>query len=172
MTTSPAVTARPQWSLVEAARTVPHHHVKRLPVVDDADRLGAIVSRADLLHVFLRRAVTIREESTTDVLTRSLGLSPGEITVPVTEGRVTSAGPCRKKAPSPSRYGCPKASTVSSTSRIASAPRPPVHHGGDRIRVPDEGTDRSPPSRGRFMTGTDSYRISATEAERRTNRHR
>ncbi|SFH11813.1 CBS domain-containing protein [Streptomyces mirabilis] len=90
--TSPAVTARPQWSVVEAARAMAQHHVKRLPVVGDADRLVGIVSRGDLLRVFLRRDLTIREEITTDVLTRSLGLDPGAVTAQVTDGRVTLSG--------------------------------------------------------------------------------
>lgn len=41
--TSPAVTARPQWSVVEAARAMARHNVKRLPVVDDAGHLMGIV---------------------------------------------------------------------------------------------------------------------------------
>ncbi|MFI0789898.1 CBS domain-containing protein [Streptomyces lydicus] len=90
--TSPAVTARPRWSVVEAARTMAHHHVKRLPVVDEAGRLVGVVSRADLLHVFLRRDLAIREEIMTEVLTRALGLSLGEATVQVTDGRVTLSG--------------------------------------------------------------------------------
>ncbi|MFE7233483.1 CBS domain-containing protein [Streptomyces sp. NPDC002405] len=90
--TSPAATARPQWSVVEAARTMARHHVKRLPVVDDAGRLVGIISRSDLLHVFLRRDLTIREEIMKDVLTRTLGLAPGAISVQVTDGRVTLSG--------------------------------------------------------------------------------
>jgi CBS-domain-containing membrane protein len=90
--TSPAVTARPEWSVVEAARAMARHHVKRLPVVDDVGRLVGIVSRDDLLHVFLRRDVAIQEEITTDVLTRTLGLRSGEVTVRVTDGRVTLDG--------------------------------------------------------------------------------
>ncbi|MDW8809227.1 CBS domain-containing protein [Streptomyces scabiei] len=90
--TSPAVTARPQWSVVEAARAMARHHVKRLPVVDDAGRLVGLVSRGDLVHVFLRRDLTIREEITTDVLTRTLGLDPGAVTAQVTDGRVTLSG--------------------------------------------------------------------------------
>ncbi|GAU69764.1 hypothetical protein SSP35_14_00980 [Streptomyces sp. NBRC 110611] len=90
--TSPAVTARPQWSVVEAARAMASHHVKRLLVVDDAGRLVGIVSRGDLLRVFLQRDITIREEITTDVLTRTLGLDPGAVTVQVTDGRVTLSG--------------------------------------------------------------------------------
>lgn len=59
--TSPAVTARPQWSVVEAARAMARHHVKRLPVVDDLGLLVGIVSRDELLHVFLRRDIAIQE---------------------------------------------------------------------------------------------------------------
>ncbi|GGT00888.1 CBS domain-containing protein [Streptomyces chromofuscus] len=90
--TSPAVTARRQWSVVEAARCMARHHVKRLPVVDDAGRLVGIISRSDLLRVFLRRDLTISEEITTDILTRTLGLEPGTVTVQVTDGRVTLNG--------------------------------------------------------------------------------
>jgi CBS domain-containing protein len=90
--TSPAVTARPQWSVVEAARAMARHHVKRLPVVDDAGLLVGLISRGDLVHVFLRRDLTIREEITTDVLTRTLGLDPGAVTAQVTDGRVTLSG--------------------------------------------------------------------------------
>lgn len=50
-----------------------HHHVKRLPVADDAGRLVGIIGRADLLHVFLPRDLTIRQEIMTDVLARPLG---------------------------------------------------------------------------------------------------
>lgn len=86
--TSPAVMARPQWSVVEAARAMARHHVKRLPVVDDAGQLVGIVSRGDLLRVFLRQDPTMREE----VLTRALGLDLGAVTVQVAEGRVTLSG--------------------------------------------------------------------------------
>ncbi|MFI8091318.1 CBS domain-containing protein [Streptomyces sp. NPDC086080] len=90
--TSPAVAARPHWSVVEAARTMARHHVKTLPVVDDRGRLVGIVSRSDLLRVFLRRDLTVGEEITTDILTRTLGLSPGTVTVHVADGRVTLNG--------------------------------------------------------------------------------
>ncbi|MDW4911544.1 BON domain-containing protein, partial [Streptomyces sp. ADMS] len=43
-------------------------------------------------HVFLRRDIAIQEEITTDVMTRSLGLRPGEVSVRVADGRVTLDG--------------------------------------------------------------------------------
>ncbi|MGW5373332.1 CBS domain-containing protein [Streptomyces sp. NPDC004009] len=89
---APAVCARPEWTVVEAARLMETQKVKRLPVVDEADRLLGIVSRGDLLRVFLRRDEAIREEITTDVLRRTLGLEPRDVTAEVRDGRVTLTG--------------------------------------------------------------------------------
>ncbi|MEU7607707.1 CBS domain-containing protein, partial [Streptomyces sp. NPDC041003] len=60
--TSPAVTARTEWSVVRAARVMRGRQVKRLPVVDAAGRLIGILSRSDLLQLFLRRDHAIQEE--------------------------------------------------------------------------------------------------------------
>ncbi|EST36811.1 hypothetical protein M878_00260 [Streptomyces roseochromogenus subsp. oscitans DS 12.976] len=90
--TSPVITARPQWSVVEAARAMAPPRRQTTPVVDGADRLVGIISRADLIHVFLRQDTTICEEITTEVVTRPLGLDPASITVQVTDGRGTLTG--------------------------------------------------------------------------------
>lgn len=90
--TSPPAVARPEWNVVEAARVMADRQVKRLPVVDVAGRLVGILSRADLVRVFLRRDAAIGEEITRDVLERTLGLAPGQISVEVREGRVTLRG--------------------------------------------------------------------------------
>ncbi|MEU7059141.1 CBS domain-containing protein [Streptomyces sp. NPDC046197] len=89
---APAVCARPEWTVVEAARLMETQHVKRLPVVDEADRLLGIVSRGDLLRVFLRRDEAIREEITGDLLRRTLGLDTRDVTAEVRDGRVTLSG--------------------------------------------------------------------------------
>jgi CBS domain-containing protein len=52
--TSPAITVRPDATIAAAARLMNAHHVRFLPVVDSAGRLLGIVSRRDLLSVFLR----------------------------------------------------------------------------------------------------------------------
>lgn len=90
--THPAIVARPQWPVVEAARVMDRRHVKRLPVVDDTGRLVGIISRADLLRVFLRRDSLIREEITGDILSRALGIGADEVVVTVTDGRVHLRG--------------------------------------------------------------------------------
>ncbi|WP_020119065.1 CBS domain-containing protein [Streptomyces canus] len=89
---SPAVTARPQWTAVEAAQVMERHHIKRLPVVDEDDRLIGLVSRADLLRIFLRGDSAIREEISGEVLLRTLGIAPGTVTVRVIDGRVSLKG--------------------------------------------------------------------------------
>lgn len=90
--TSPAVTARAGWSVGEAARAMDKGKVKRLPVVDEVGRLVGIVSRSDLLQVFLRHDSAIREEINHDVLGQALWLAPGDVQVAVDEGVVTLTG--------------------------------------------------------------------------------
>ncbi|MEV8099897.1 CBS domain-containing protein [Kitasatospora sp. NPDC085879] len=90
--TTPAVTARPTWSVPEAARQMDKHKVKRLPVVDEAGRLVGIVSRRDLLEVFLRHDAAIREEIVHDVFGQILWTSAEDIQVTVDDGVVTVAG--------------------------------------------------------------------------------
>ncbi|MGC9407870.1 CBS domain-containing protein [Streptomyces sp. DZ1-3] len=90
--TAPAECARPEWTVVEAARAIKSAGVKRLPVVDEAGQLVGIVSRGDLLRVFLRRDTALREEISRDLLVRTLGLAPTSLTVEVADGRVTLKG--------------------------------------------------------------------------------
>ncbi|GGL16520.1 CBS domain-containing protein [Streptomyces flaveus] len=96
--TSPAVVARPEWTVVEAAQAMERSQVKRLPVVDESGRLIGVVSRADLLRVFLRGDRAVREEITGDVLMRTLGIPPTAVTVHVVEGRVTLRGIVERKS--------------------------------------------------------------------------
>ncbi|MFJ9610410.1 CBS domain-containing protein [Kitasatospora sp. NPDC101176] len=53
MMSVPAVTVHPGSPLNEAARAMARGHLKRLPVVDEEDYLVGIVSRGDLLKVYL-----------------------------------------------------------------------------------------------------------------------
>ncbi|MFB6706746.1 CBS domain-containing protein [Streptomyces sp. NPDC056333] len=88
----PAITAVPEWSVVRAARVMEKHKIKRLPVVDSERRLIGVLSRSDLLQLFLRRDHAIQEEILEDVLTHTLRLSPSSLTVEVTDGLVTLSG--------------------------------------------------------------------------------
>ncbi|MGW3659703.1 CBS domain-containing protein [Streptomyces sp. NPDC005151] len=88
----PAITAAPEWSAVRAARVMEKHKVKRLPVVDSGGRLIGVLSRSDLLQLFLRRDHAIEEEILEDVLTHTLRLSPSSLTVEVADGLVTLSG--------------------------------------------------------------------------------
>ncbi|WP_406404330.1 CBS domain-containing protein [Streptomyces sp. NBC_00879] len=96
--TSPAVTARAQWSIVEAAREMTRHQVKRMPVVNEAGHLVGIISRSDLLRVFLRQDSAIREEITREVLRDTLSLSSEEVQVSVVDGVVTLTGRVRQRS--------------------------------------------------------------------------
>ncbi|KIX79422.1 CBS domain-containing protein [Streptomyces sp. JL4002] len=90
--TSPAITARPEWSVVRAARIMRRHQVKRLPVIDAKDRVIGVLSRSDLIRLFLRSDHAIQEEIVEDVLTRTLRIAPSTITVAVEDGLVTLSG--------------------------------------------------------------------------------
>ncbi|WP_030757519.1 CBS domain-containing protein [Streptomyces sp. NRRL F-5135] len=89
---APAVCAHPEWTVVEAARLMEVQNVKRLPVVNEADELLGIVSRSDLLRVFLRRDQAIEDEISHDILAGTLGLAPGAVTVDVKGGEVSLHG--------------------------------------------------------------------------------
>ncbi|QYX75251.1 CBS domain-containing protein [Streptomyces akebiae] len=87
---APAVSVHPDATLAEAARIMARRKVKRLPVVDALGMLQGVVSRGDLLKVFLRPDEEIAQEVRGSVLT-SLP-STEAITVTVAEGVVTLGG--------------------------------------------------------------------------------
>ncbi|WP_414166589.1 CBS domain-containing protein [Streptoverticillium reticulum] len=89
---TPAVTVHPEQRVSDAARVMERHHVNRLPVVDEEDRLIGIITRHDLLRVFLRTDEEIRADVTDEVLGRALGLPPGSVSVSVADGVVTLDG--------------------------------------------------------------------------------
>ncbi|MGW7456278.1 CBS domain-containing protein [Streptomyces sp. NPDC054797] len=92
---APAVCARPDWTVAEAARLMEAQNVKRLLVVDENDLLVGVVSRRDLLRIFLRDDDTIRHEITGEILARTLRQEPSPVTVAVRDGRVELHGTVR-----------------------------------------------------------------------------
>ncbi|AVV44700.1 CBS domain-containing protein [Streptomyces sp. ID05-04B] len=96
--TQPPVTVHADDTIVQAARTMVRKHVERLPVVDEQDRLVGIVTRSDLLQVFLRPDAEIRTEVIEEVLVRTLSLPPRSVEVSVAEGVVTLSGHMERRS--------------------------------------------------------------------------
>ncbi|AYC36110.1 CBS domain-containing protein [Streptomyces griseorubiginosus] len=93
--TSPALTVRPNATLAQAARTMAHARVKRLPVVDEQGMLEGIVSRADLLKVFLRDDEEIAEEVRREVVAYLFPAPSSAVRVEVHDGAVKLVGRVR-----------------------------------------------------------------------------
>jgi CBS domain-containing protein len=89
--TTPAVTALETTPVVTAARRMKDAGVKRLPVVDLVGRVVGIVSRHDLLKVFLRTDAEIRGDVQRDI-EHAPGVDPGQVWVEVDDGVVTLTG--------------------------------------------------------------------------------
>ncbi|MEU3709916.1 CBS domain-containing protein [Streptomyces catenulae] len=89
---APAVTVGTGASLPQAARLMATHHVKRLPVVDEDGTLRGIVSRADLLKVFLRPDRDLAAEVRREVVEPLFPDAPRRIGVTVDGGVVTLSG--------------------------------------------------------------------------------
>ncbi|CAM5654872.1 CBS domain-containing protein [Streptomyces narbonensis] len=87
---SPAVTVHPDATLAEAARIMATRKVKRLPVVNGIGMLEGVVSRSDLLKVFLRTDGEIEEEIRRSILGESA--APAGLDVSVREGVATLHG--------------------------------------------------------------------------------
>ncbi|MGW0080418.1 CBS domain-containing protein [Streptomyces sp. NPDC003393] len=92
---TPAVTVHHDATLAQAARTMAVRRVKRLPVVDGEGMLRGIVSRADLLKVFLRSDEDIEEEVRRTVVSCLFPALSHTIHVTVHEGVVTLRGQVR-----------------------------------------------------------------------------
>ncbi|MEV5408749.1 CBS domain-containing protein [Thermopolyspora sp. NPDC052614] len=90
--TCPAVTVTPDTSVVTAVRMMEGHGVKRLPVVDEQGRLQGIVSRHDLLKVFVRTDADLAREIREDVLDRQIWVETSGVAVDVAQGVVTLSG--------------------------------------------------------------------------------
>jgi CBS domain-containing protein len=89
--TSPAVTIHPDATIAGAARLMNARHVRRLPVADPAGKLIGIVSRRDLLSVFLRPDAAIAHQ-VREILAELVPGCPAGIEVAVHGGVVTLTG--------------------------------------------------------------------------------
>ncbi|MFI1363995.1 CBS domain-containing protein [Streptomyces griseochromogenes] len=93
--TAPAVTVTPDTALAHAARLMVRNGLKRLPVVDQEGALKGIVSRADLLKVFLRADEDIAGEVRREVVLRLFGTRAEAVRIEVRDGVVTLTGRVR-----------------------------------------------------------------------------
>ncbi|MGP3915981.1 CBS domain-containing protein [Nonomuraea sp. 10N515B] len=90
--TSPPIVISAAASVVSAARLMQARDVRRLAVVDGNGCLVGIVSRRDLVKVFLRDDDKIAAEVRDDVLGRALWLDTSGVGVEVLQGVVTLSG--------------------------------------------------------------------------------
>ncbi|MEV6358227.1 CBS domain-containing protein [Streptomyces hydrogenans] len=93
--TTPAVTVPPEASLSRAARLMAVRRVRRLPVVDADGTIRGVVSRSDLLKVFLRPDEELADEVRREVVGHLFPLSRDRVEVHVEAGVVTLTGDVR-----------------------------------------------------------------------------
>jgi CBS domain-containing protein len=96
--TSPAITVASDTSLGQAARLMQEKNVRRLVVVDEGGRIAGIVSRSDLLQVFLRTDEELRDEVAGTLIPALLLSSPESIGVEVQWSMVTLSGEVDRKS--------------------------------------------------------------------------
>jgi CBS domain-containing protein len=89
--TTPAVTIGPDATIPGAARLMNTHHIGRLPVVDQDGKLVGIVSRRDLLSLFLRPDAELVHD-VRQVLDEIPVADPEDVAVAVHHGVVTLTG--------------------------------------------------------------------------------
>jgi CBS domain-containing protein len=92
--TAPAITIGPDATIPGAARLMNTHHIRMLPVVDGNSKLVGIVSRRDLLSVFLRPDADITHD-VRQVLDEVAVTDPEDVIVAVHHGVVTLTGTVR-----------------------------------------------------------------------------
>jgi CBS domain-containing protein len=95
--TSPVQTVIPKAPLAEAARVLHELGVHQLVVVDENERILGIVTRRDLLKVFLRSDEDIEREIT-DLMERTLSIPQHTVRVRVRRGVVSLEGELERSA--------------------------------------------------------------------------
>jgi CBS domain-containing protein len=87
----------PTSSLAEAAKLMHLHYARHLPVVDERGHLQGIVSRADLLKVFMREDDEIRAQ-VQEAVKSARFFDPVDVRVEVGEGVVTLSGQLQRRS--------------------------------------------------------------------------
>ncbi|WP_062350564.1 CBS domain-containing protein [Herbidospora yilanensis] len=89
---APAITVTPETSVTVAARVMNACGIKSLPVVTADGRLLGIVSRHDVLKVFVRSDEDLERQIRVEVLNRALWMDTTRVHVAVVDGVVTLSG--------------------------------------------------------------------------------
>ncbi|AUY47740.1 CBS domain-containing protein [Streptomyces sp. CB01881] len=92
MMSVPAVTVHPGSSLDEAARAMARGRLKRLPVVDEEDYLVGIVSRGDLLKVYLGDDRELADRVRFELVATLGPAASADTDVRSEDGRITLSG--------------------------------------------------------------------------------
>ena len=96
--TSPAITVPADTPLSKAAQMMQKKNVRRLVVVDQRGRIAGIVSRSNLLQVFLRTDAELRDEIAGTLVPALVSSSAGGIRVEVRSNIVTLSGEVDRKS--------------------------------------------------------------------------
>lgn len=96
--TSPAITVQADVPLSEAARMMQTKNVRRLVVVDKRGHIAGIVSRSNLLRVFLRTDHELRDEIAGTLVPALVSSSAEGVSVDVRSNIVTLSGEVDRKS--------------------------------------------------------------------------
>lgn len=106
--TAPAVTVTPEATVEQAARMMRRSRVGRLPVTFRlTGRLAGIVTRSDLLRLYLRPAEEIRAEIEAGVFPLVRGADSGRLVVGIRDGVVSVSGRVECRSAIPGQMGHP-----------------------------------------------------------------
>ncbi len=98
MMSKPPITVRSDTTLSAAARVMQDRNVRRLVVVDERGKIAGIVSRSDLLQVFLCTDQELRDEVVSMVIPSMLMAAPEAVRVLVHWNVVTLSGDVDRKS--------------------------------------------------------------------------
>ncbi len=98
--TSPPVTVSVDTGLTHAARLMQERNIRRLIVVDQRGKIAGLVSRSDLLQVFLRTDEDLRDEVLTKIIPAVLMPALETVEVTVRSNVITLSGEVDRKSDS------------------------------------------------------------------------
>lgn len=95
---SPPITVSVETRLTQAARLMQERNIRRLVVVDQRGKIAGLVSRSDLLQVFLRTDEDLRDEVLATVIPSVLMPTEDTVDVTVCSNVITLSGEVDRKS--------------------------------------------------------------------------